>query len=162
MHRATLRQHSCLSSQLHEHTRSCQGACALHAMQLRQHGRPLLQVREVTEYRREVYKLVRKVLEESPRVGVQALGWNDAEWALLMGFEHERIHIETSSVLIRELPLELVQEPMWVCCPALSAALSFGSSPAPQRYKHPSGSCMHLVHENVHPERRSGCTLWQV
>jgi hypothetical protein len=31
-----------------------------------------------------------------------------------MGFEHERIHIETSSVLIRELPLEYVREPIWV------------------------------------------------
>ena len=28
-----------------------------------------------------------------------------------MGFEHERIHLETSSVLIRELPLALVQRP---------------------------------------------------
>jgi len=28
-----------------------------------------------------------------------------------MGFEHERIHIETSSVLIRELPLDFVRKP---------------------------------------------------
>ena len=28
-----------------------------------------------------------------------------------MGFEHERIHLETSSVLIRELPLNLVRRP---------------------------------------------------
>ena len=28
-----------------------------------------------------------------------------------MAFEHERIHLETSSVLIRELPLELVRHP---------------------------------------------------
>ena len=30
-------------------------------------------------------------------------------WSLAMGFEHERIHLETSSVLIRELPLEYVK-----------------------------------------------------
>lgn len=32
-----------------------------------------------------------------------------------MGYEHERIHIETSSVLIRELPSYLVELPeYWV------------------------------------------------
>lgn len=31
--------------------------------------------------------------------------WNSASWAILMGIEHERIHIETSSVLIRQLPI---------------------------------------------------------
>lgn len=32
-------------------------------------------------------------------------------WALFMGFEHERIHLETSSVLMRELPLRLLRRP---------------------------------------------------
>ena len=32
-------------------------------------------------------------------------------WALVMSFEHERIHVETSSVLITELPLKYVQFP---------------------------------------------------
>jgi len=32
-------------------------------------------------------------------------------WSLFMGFEHERIHLETSSVLFRETPIELVQRP---------------------------------------------------
>lgn len=32
-------------------------------------------------------------------------------WALFMGFEHERIHLETSSVLIRELPNHFVRRP---------------------------------------------------
>ena len=73
-----------------------------------------MQVKEVTEYRREVYARVRKVLEESPCIGSRALGWEDPEWAMFMGFEHERIHIETSTVLLREMPLELLQEPMWV------------------------------------------------
>ena len=34
--------------------------------------------------------------------------WNDPMWIIMMGIEHERIHLETSSVLIRELPLECV------------------------------------------------------
>ena len=33
----------------------------------------------------------------------------DNAWAVVMAFEHERIHLETSSVLIREMPLEFVE-----------------------------------------------------
>ncbi len=33
------------------------------------------------------------------------------QWALFMGMEHERIHIETSSVLIRHLPVHRVEKP---------------------------------------------------
>ncbi len=35
--------------------------------------------------------------------------WNDPMWIIMMGIEHERIHLETSSVLMRELPLSSVQ-----------------------------------------------------
>ena len=73
-----------------------------------------MQVKEVTEYRRQVYALVRKVLEASPDPAETGVGWGDPAWAIFMGFEHERIHIETSTVLIRELPLEHVKEPKWV------------------------------------------------
>ncbi len=42
------------------------------------------------------------------------IDWNSPMWIILMGIEHERIHLETSSILMRELPLELVNEhPMW-------------------------------------------------
>ncbi len=35
-------------------------------------------------------------------------------WVIMMGIEHERIHLETSGVLIRELPLEHVKpHPLW-------------------------------------------------
>jgi len=37
------------------------------------------------------------------------VGWDDPLWMIMMGIEHERIHLETSSVLIRELPLSMVQ-----------------------------------------------------
>jgi hypothetical protein len=30
-------------------------------------------------------------------------------WALLMALDHQRIHVETSSVLFREMPLALLQ-----------------------------------------------------
>lgn len=32
-------------------------------------------------------------------------------WSLFMGFEHERIHLETSSVLIHQLPIDCVVQP---------------------------------------------------
>lgn len=35
-----------------------------------------------------------------------------------MGFEHERIHFETSTVLIRQYPIEMVQRPKgWAYAP---------------------------------------------
>ncbi|MDM3871373.1 5-histidylcysteine sulfoxide synthase [Porticoccus sp. W117] len=40
--------------------------------------------------------------------------WNDPLWIVVMGIEHERIHLETTAVLIRELPLECVKpHPLW-------------------------------------------------
>ena len=40
--------------------------------------------------------------------------WNDPMWIVMMGIEHERIHLETSSVLMRELPLKHVKShPLW-------------------------------------------------
>ena len=39
-------------------------------------------------------------------------------WVILMGVEHENIHVETSSVLIRQLPLDLVRSSgEWSLCP---------------------------------------------
>ncbi len=37
------------------------------------------------------------------------IGWHDPMWIVMMGIEHERIHLETTSVLIRQLPLHLVR-----------------------------------------------------
>lgn len=42
------------------------------------------------------------------------IDWNNPMWIILMGIEHERIHLETTSILIRELPLECTQpHPLW-------------------------------------------------
>jgi 5-histidylcysteine sulfoxide synthase/putative 4-mercaptohistidine N1-methyltranferase len=39
---------------------------------------------------------------------------DDPMWIILMGIEHERIHLETTAVLLRELPLEMVKpHPFW-------------------------------------------------
>lgn len=42
------------------------------------------------------------------------IGWDDPLWIIMMGIEHERIHLETSSVLMRELPVtSLKPHPVW-------------------------------------------------
>jgi len=72
-------------------------------------------VSEVHEYRNEVYQTVVDAIMNHPSLddsegGVQ-VDQSHPMWALFMGFEHERIHLETSSVLFRETPLHLVQQP---------------------------------------------------
>ncbi len=70
-------------------------------------------IQEVHAYRQQVYRTVRGVIEIHPGLapGHPPITQDHPLWALFMGFEHERIHLETSSVLIHELPLELVQRP---------------------------------------------------
>ena len=70
-------------------------------------------IQEVHAYRQQVYRTVREVIETHPGLapGHPPVHQNHPLWALFMGFEHERIHLETSSVLIRELPLTVVQRP---------------------------------------------------
>ncbi len=73
-------------------------------------------VREVTEYRRKVYHLVRELISSHPELDVErkTIHQGTPGWGLVMGFEHERIHLETSSVLIRELPLRYLRQPeLW-------------------------------------------------
>ena len=70
-------------------------------------------VRDVNRYRRTVYETVKEVIETHPDLadGHEPIGWDHPLWALFMGMEHERIHLETSSVLLRELPLALLRKP---------------------------------------------------
>ncbi|KAG2489957.1 hypothetical protein HYH03_011587 [Edaphochlamys debaryana] len=68
-------------------------------------------VREVHGYRKQVYDVIRNLILTHPALDKKEVGWDDPAWAIFLGFEHERIHIETSSVLIRELPLTKVRKP---------------------------------------------------
>lgn len=66
-------------------------------------------------YRKEVKRVVTEFIEAMP-LSIP-IGWEDPAWVILMGIEHERIHLETSSVLFRELPLDRVREhPLWPIC----------------------------------------------
>lgn len=64
-------------------------------------------VNDVRNYREKVKNLILNVIDnikfEMP------ITWNNPMWIIMMGIEHERIHIETSSVLIRQLPLDEVK-----------------------------------------------------
>lgn len=62
-------------------------------------------------YRRDTYQIVSKVIREHPGLadGHEPINEDSPLWSLVMGFEHERIHLETSSVLIRELPVQLLK-----------------------------------------------------
>lgn len=66
-------------------------------------------ISDVVEYRRIVRNLILKVIEDTPLE--LPITMDSPWWALMMGMEHERIHLETSTVLIRQLPIELVTRP---------------------------------------------------
>jgi 5-histidylcysteine sulfoxide synthase len=72
-------------------------------------------VQAVKDYRAEVYSIMKNMIETHPELDENAppLSPKSELWALVMGFEHERIHLETSSVLIREMPHHLVRAPQW-------------------------------------------------
>ena len=67
-----------------------------------------LSVQLIREYRNEVRVCVDDLIMRLPLT--LPITQKDPFWAILMGCEHERIHIETSSVLHRQMPLELIQE----------------------------------------------------
>jgi len=69
-------------------------------------------VAEVKAHRNATRKIVDKFIRECDFS--LPINWDSPMWIVLMGIEHERIHLETSSILIRELPLEMTtQHPVW-------------------------------------------------
>jgi len=78
-------------------------------------------LKETQCYRDSVYVLVSELIDTMPLE--LPLTWESPWWVILMGIEHENIHLETSSVLIRQLPLEMVKEDKnWLECEAYSDA----------------------------------------
>lgn len=70
---------------------------------------------DVAEYRNQVRAAVNELIDRLPLE--IPIDWDSPFWPIVMGIEHERIHLETSSVLIRQLPLELVTpSPLWPVC----------------------------------------------
>ncbi len=65
---------------------------------------------DVRKYRQTIFELVTDVIKNHPALD-EPITMNSPAWSIAMGCEHERIHLETSSVLIRELPIEHVTRP---------------------------------------------------
>jgi 5-histidylcysteine sulfoxide synthase/putative 4-mercaptohistidine N1-methyltranferase len=63
-------------------------------------------------YKVKAYKAAIHLIDTHPSLdGTQLINWKHPMWSLVMALEHDRIHLETSSVLMRELPLRLLQRP---------------------------------------------------
>ncbi|ORU90808.1 MAG: SAM-dependent methyltransferase [Cycloclasticus sp. symbiont of Poecilosclerida sp. M] len=71
---------------------------------------------EIREYRKAVLELIDSLITSMPLN--LPLTWESSFWPILMGIEHQRIHIETSSAIIRQMPLEHLQtHSTWDVCP---------------------------------------------
>jgi len=65
-------------------------------------------VKEVRAYRKKVRELVNHLIDTIEFS--LPITQEDPMWIILMGIEHERIHIETSLVLHRQMPIEFIKE----------------------------------------------------
>lgn len=65
-------------------------------------------VDEVRAYREEVKSKILELIENT-RLELP-INWENKFWPIIMGIEHQNIHIETSSVLIRQLPIDMLQD----------------------------------------------------
>lgn len=90
-------------------------------------------VTDVRDYRNRVRQTVDRVIAETPLQ--TPISWDHPWWTILMGIEHERIHLETSSVLIRQHDLKYVRpHPAWTPC------RDSGPAPANQLIDIPAGT----------------------
>ncbi|GHA21985.1 5-histidylcysteine sulfoxide synthase [Oceanisphaera arctica] len=72
-------------------------------------------VAETRAYRTRVRELVDRLISEMPLT--LPITQDSPAWIVLMGIEHERIHLETSSVIMRMLPLQYLDaKPLWADC----------------------------------------------
>lgn len=72
-------------------------------------------VADVQAYRDRVREVVDEVISTMPLD--MPITWSTPWWVIMMGIEHARIHLETSSVLIRQLPIEHVRpHPLFPIC----------------------------------------------
>ncbi|OUR85593.1 SAM-dependent methyltransferase, partial [Cycloclasticus sp. 44_32_T64] len=80
-------------------------------------------ISEVREYRQAVLNIVDSLISTMPLD--LPVTWESPFWPILMGIEHQRIHIETSSAIIRQMPLQhLQQHSTWDVCPHVGDAPS--------------------------------------
>ncbi len=67
------------------------------------------EVEAVWQYRDKAKEAITSVINQTPlNLPIEQ---NHPLWALMMGIEHSRIHFETSSMLMRQLPVEKLERP---------------------------------------------------
>ncbi len=92
-------------------------------------------VARVMAYRRQVRDAVVRLIQGAPLA--LPIGWDHPWWAILMCIEHERIHLETSSVLIRQHAIRYVRpHPAWQPC------RKCGTAPQNHLVKIPAGKVL--------------------
>lgn len=100
-------------------------------------------VAEVMDYRNQVRERVDQLISRLPLQ--MPIEWESPWWALMMGIEHQRIHLETSSVIIRRLPIERVRPlSFWEICN------DFGPAPENELLPVPGG-IVELGKKKNHP-----------
>ena len=78
-------------------------------------------VNEVRRYRDQVREAVNNLIDTVKFS--MPIDWQSPLWPVMMGIEHERIHLETSSVLIRQLPIDqVVPKSQFPICPTQNLA----------------------------------------
>jgi 5-histidylcysteine sulfoxide synthase len=71
---------------------------------------------DVWDYRRRVFETVSGCIDRADLS--KPITEDHPLWSLLMGLEHDRIHFETSSVLIRQYPVDVLTRPEgWIYAP---------------------------------------------
>lgn len=99
---------------------------------------------EVKAYRDRVRQIVEQIILETPLS--LPIAWDSVFWVVMMGIEHERIHLETSSVLIRQLPLKYLQSSTtWGICP------NIGTPPQKNKLISVDGGTVNLGKPLDHP-----------
>jgi len=75
-----------------------------------------LYVKQISDYRKQVRNLVNDLIDSND-ISLP-INKDSFFYILLMGIEHERIHLETSTFIINRLPLEFINEdaPSWQYC----------------------------------------------
>ncbi|MDP3006479.1 5-histidylcysteine sulfoxide synthase [Methylotenera sp.] len=97
---------------------------------------------EVKHYRYQVREVIDALIQTAPLT--LPIDWSHPWWAIIMCIEHERIHLETSSVLIRQQALELVQpHAVWKAC------AHSGDAPQNELVKIPDGKVYLNKKENA-------------
>ena len=122
-------------------------------------------VREIHEYRKEVYDTVVNAIMTHPSLDDKGgsepviVNQNHPMWALFMGFEHERIHLETSSVLFAETPIDLVQRPEnW---PTLYPTFCNGKNTRPvEGVDYPTNTMIPVQGKTIHLGKPVSLQVW--